>query len=463
LDVLIVILALAFLVFMAYRGFSVILFAPLAALLAVLCTSPALVLPFYSGVFMDKLAAFVKLYFPMFLLGSVFGKLIELSGFADSLVRGILRLVGPRRAILSVILVCAVLTYGGVSLFVVVFAVYPFAAELYRKAEIPKRLLPATIALGAFTFTMDALPGTPQVQNLIPTAFFHTDAWAAPRMGIVASLFIFGSGLAYLEWRLRVARRAGEGYGTGHINEPVPVADASVPPALLAVIPLVIVGVLNLLLAAWIRGAYGQSFPLGRFAPGVEPLEIDRYRAVWSVEGALLAAILFVLPFAMRRSRATISGGLNAAVSGAMLAAMNVASEYGFGGVIAILPGFHAVQTAMGKAISNPLLNIAATTNVLAAVTGSSSGGLSITLGALGHQYLETARAAGIPLQVVHRVATMASGGMDTLPHNGAIITLLAITGLTHRQAYKDIFAMTGIKVAAVFVGLGFYLLSGSY
>ena len=193
-DFLIVLSSLLLLMLAAYRGYSVILFAPLCALLAVFLSSPADVLPMFSGVFMDRMAEFVKLYFPMFLLGAVFGKLIELSGFAHSIVRAIW-LVGPNKAILSVVLVCAVLTYGGVSLFVVVFAVYPFAAELYRKAAIPKRLLPATIALGAFTFTMDALPGSPQVQNLIPTTFFHTDAWAAPLLGIVGSLFILGAGV----------------------------------------------------------------------------------------------------------------------------------------------------------------------------------------------------------------------------------------------------------------------------
>ncbi|MGH8734221.1 MAG: GntP family permease, partial [Burkholderiales bacterium] len=174
----IVLLALALLMFVAYRGFSVILFAPICALLAVLFTDPALVAPVFSGVFMDKMVVFIKNYLPVFLLGAVFGKLIELSGFARSIVTAVIGLVGRSNAMLSIVLVCALLTYGGVSLFVVVFAVYPFAAEMFRQGGIPKRLIPATIALGAFTFTMDALPGTPQIQNIIPTTFFKTDTWA---------------------------------------------------------------------------------------------------------------------------------------------------------------------------------------------------------------------------------------------------------------------------------------------
>ena len=177
----IVLLALVLLMLAAYRGYSVILFAPVAALLAVLLTDPAAVPSVFTGLFMERMVGFLKLYFPVFLLGAVFGKLIELSGFSQSIAAAVIRLIGQQRAILAIVMVCALLTYGGVSLFVVVFAVYPFAAEMFRRANIPKRLIPGTIALGAFTFTMDALPGTPQIQNIIPTTFFGTNTWAAPR------------------------------------------------------------------------------------------------------------------------------------------------------------------------------------------------------------------------------------------------------------------------------------------
>src|SRR3954463_16432210 len=202
---LIAIAALVLLMFVAYRGFSVILFAPIAAMLAVLLTDPAAVPPMFSGVFMDKMVGFVKNYFPVFLLGAVFGKVIELSGFSKSIVAAVIRFVGRERAMLSIVLVCALLTYGGVSLFVVVFAVYPFAAEMFRQGGIPKRLIPGTIALGAFTFTMDSMPGTPQIQNIIPSTFFNTNGWAAPWLGVVGSIFILVMGLMYLGWRRRRA------------------------------------------------------------------------------------------------------------------------------------------------------------------------------------------------------------------------------------------------------------------
>ena len=219
---LIVLASLCFLMFVAYRGYSVILFAPVAAMGAVLLTDASLVAPMFTGLFMDKMVVFVKLYFPVFLLGAVFGKVIELSGFSKSIVAAVIKLIGPSRAMLAIVLVCGILTYGGVSLFVVVFAVYPFAAEMFRQGGIPKRLIPGTIALGAFTFTMDSIPGTPQIQNIIPTTFFKTDIYAAPVLGTLGGLFILIVGLAYLEWNRRKALAAQEGYGTDLINEPAP-------------------------------------------------------------------------------------------------------------------------------------------------------------------------------------------------------------------------------------------------
>jgi H+/gluconate symporter-like permease len=458
-----VLAALCFLMFAAYRGYSVILFAPIAALGAVLLTEPALVAPMFTGLFMDRMVGFLKLYFPVFMLGAVFGKLIELSGFSKSIVAATIGLVGRSRAILSIVLVCALLTYGGVSLFVVVFAVYPFAAELFRASDIPKRLIPGTIALGAFTFTMDSLPGTPQIQNIIPTAFFGTDTWAAPWLGTIGGIFILVVGLGYLDWRRRKAAAAGEGYGSNLVNEPEPFDATRLPHPLIALLPLVLVGVCNKLFTDWIPHLYGetQSFlpsVVGSARPVVQ--EVSKVAAIWAVEGALLAGILCVLVFAWRAVMGRLAAGTQAAVGGALLASMNTASEYGFGAVIAALPGFKLVADAL-HTIPNPLVNEAVTVTALAGITGSASGGMSIALGAMAETFIHNANAAGIPMEVLHRVAAMASGGMDTLPHNGAVITLLAVTGLTHRQSYKDIFAITVIKTLAVAVVITAYYLLG--
>jgi H+/gluconate symporter-like permease len=462
---LIVLAALCFLMLMAYRGHSVILFAPIAALGAVLLTDPSLVAPMFTGLFMDKMVGFLKLYFPVFLLGAVFGKVIELSGFSKAIVAATIRVVGAQRAILSIVLVCALLTYGGVSLFVVVFAVYPFAAELFRQADIPKRLIPGTIALGAFTFTMDALPGTPQIQNIIPSSFFGTDGWAAPWLGTIGAVAILIAGLSYLDWRRRAAAHRGEGYGDAAalVNEPAAFAGGRLANPVIAILPLVLVGVANKLLTVWIPQAYGASHSfvpavVGNPAPVVQ--EISKVTAIWAVEGALLLGIIAVLAFAWKPVITSFAEGSKSAIGGALLAGMNTASEYGFGAVIAALPGFLVVANAL-SAIPNPLINEAVTVTALAGITGSASGGMSIALAAMAETFIANANAAGIPMEVLHRVAAMASGGMDTLPHNGAVITLLAVTGLSHRQSYKDIFAITLIKTSAVFVVIGVFYATG--
>ncbi len=460
---LIVLASLCFLMFVAYRGYSVILFAPVAAMGAVLLTDPSMVAPMFTGLFMDKMVVFVKLYFPVFLLGAVFGKVIELSGFSKAIVAAVIKLIGPSRAMLAIVLVCGILTYGGVSLFVVVFAVYPFAAEMFKQGGIPKRLIPGTIALGAFTFTMDSLPGTPQIQNIIPTTFFKTDIYAAPILGTLGGLFILVVGLSYLEWCRRQAALANEGYGTDLINEPAPYENEKLAHPMIAILPLVLVGVMNKVFTMVIPSIYGTSVSfspavIGKVAPVVQ--QTKAIMAIWAVEGALLVGIATVFVFAGRVVIKNFADGSKNAISGALLATMNTASEYGFGAVIAALPGFLVVAQALGS-IPNPLVNEAVTVTALAGITGSASGGMSIALAAMADTFIANAQAAGIPLEVFHRVASMASGGMDTLPHNGAVITLLAVTGLTHRQSYKDIFAITIIKTVAVFFIIALYYMTG--
>ncbi len=453
--------ALFFLMFVAYRGFSVIHFAPIAALLAVLLTSPHSVLPVYSNMFMESMVVFVKNYFPVFMLGAIFGKLIEISGFAKSIVHSVVKLLGPSRAMLSIVAVCALLTYGGVSLFVVVFAVYPFAVELFREVNIPKRLIPATIAMGAFTFTMDSLPGTPQIQNIIPTTFFKTNAFAAPILGSLGALFILIVGMTFLDWRRRAAAKAGEGYGTGHLNEPEPIELTHLCNPFIAISPLFVVGIMNMVITRWvIPHFYGDSTTI-QLTSVAKPIVVPvaKMVGIWSVEAALVLGILTVVIFGWKKVSEKFAESTKSAIGGALLASLNTASEYGFGSVIAALPGFLLIRDALGH-VPNPLVKEAVSVNVLAGITGSASGGMSIALAAMSDQFIAAANAAHIPMEVLHRVAAMASGGMDTLPHNGAVITLLAVTGLTHKQSYKDIFAITCIKTSAVFVVITLFYLT---
>jgi H+/gluconate symporter-like permease len=339
--------------------------------------------------------------------------------------------------------------------------VYPFAASLFKESNIPKRLIPGAIALGSFTFTMDALPGTPQIQNVIPTSFFGTNIYAAPTLGILGAIFVLTLGLLYLNWRKNKAQAAGEGYGEGHSNEPELAEDTRLPHPALAIVPLVVVFTVNMLMNKIIPGIYGKSYEFASAGKTLSIIDISKVQGIWSIEIGLLVGIVITLAIGFGKVKEGIKNGLVASVGGSMLATMNTASEYGFGGVIASLAGFGAIKNVIGQAFSNPLVNEAVSVNVLAGITGSASGGMSIALAAMGKQYLEAAQAAGISPEVLHRVASMASGGMDTLPHNGAVITLLAVTGLTHKQSYIDIFAITILKTLAVFVVIAIYSLTG--
>ncbi|KEF39635.1 H+/gluconate symporter family protein [Schinkia azotoformans MEV2011] len=476
-DLIIILAALGLLIFVAYRGFSVIIFAPICALLAVFLTEPSYVLPFFSNIFMEKMVGFVKLYFPVFLLGAIFGKVIEMTGIAERIAKVIVRFIGAKQAILTVVLMGAILTYSGVSLFVVVFAIYPFAAQLFREANIPKRLMPATIAFSAFTFSMDAIPGSPQIQNVIPTSFFNTTIYAAPALGMVGAGFIFVSGMVYLESRRRKAAANGEGYygkGENAISEIAATSEmASLPAAEIskgkinakdwfAFLSLVLVGVMNKFFTTYIPKWYENGFDFAKMGlDSFGTVNMNQYLSIWSVVLALLIGVLTAIALNFNAVKTNFRESMNAGISGALLATMNTASEFGFGGIIAALPGFTIVQNSLSATFTNPLVNGAVTTNVLAGITGSGSGGISITLGVMAEKYVEAANAFNIPLEVMHRVMSMAAGGMDTLPHNGAVITLLLVCGLTHRQAYKDIFAITVIKTLAAFLIIGVYMITG--
>ena len=473
-DLFVILLALGLLMFTAYKGYSVILFAPLCALLAVFLINPGNVLPFYSGVFMPKMVGFIQSYFLVFLLGAIFGKVVEMSGIAESIAKTIVRLIGAKQAMLTVILLGAILTYSGVSLFVAVFAIYPFANQLFRQANIPKRLIPGTIALGAFTFTMDALPGTPQIQNVIPISFFGTDIYAAPVLGIIGAIIVLAAGLSYLEWRKRSAMKAGEGYygfadetasaleatvthENGNESAPDLSSNGTIARRILAFVPLILVAVMNKYLTTAIPAWYPNGFDFAALGLAEYTVDVAKSAAIWAVGLALIVGIITSILYDYKKVTKSLKDGLNTSIGGSLLAVMNTGSEYGFGGVIAALPGFASISSGIGGTFTNPLVNGAVTTSALAGMTGSASGGMGIALSAMAEQYNAAIIAANIPPEVMHRVVAMASGGMDTLPHNGAVITLLAVTGLTHKQSYKDIFAITIIKTLAVFVIIALY------
>lgn len=432
-------LSLILLMYLAYRGINVLILAPALSLLAVTMSGGLPILATYTQVFMGSLGGYVITYFPLFLLGAIFGKVMADSGAARSIAEWIVDRLGADRAVLAVVLSCGVLTYGGVSLFVVAFAVYPIANALFRRADIPKRLLPAAIALGSFTFTMTAFPGTPAIQNAIPMPFFGTNVFAAPLFGLLAGVTMLAGGTMWLNRR---ARRAGaEGYG----DHPATAADATLPedadlpPFALAVLPVVSVIVLNAVLTWFVFPTMAADYLA---QPEYGGTDLSAVAGIWAIIVSLVVSILLAIGLNWRRFT-DLRESVNAGTMGSLLPIFNTASEVGYGAVIASLPAFALIRdVVLGLFPGNPVASLAVAVNVLAGITGSASGGMSIALNTLGEQFAAMGQAQGISMELMHRVTALSSGGFDALPHNGAVITLLAITGLTHKKSYADIFVV---------------------
>jgi H+/gluconate symporter-like permease len=451
-----IVLSLGLLMWLAYRGISVLVLAPVLALLAVLIDGDLPLLAVYTQVFMTALGGFVVKYFPLFLLGALFGRLTSDSGAADTIARSIVSALGAHRALPAVVLACAVLTYGGVSLFVVAFAAYPVASTLFRQAGIPKRLIPGAIALGAATFTMTALPGAPSIQNAMPMPYFGTDLFAAPAMGLLASVLMLAGGLAWLARRQRTAKIRGEAYEAHSVDNATAVDVASRPTLVVALVPLLLVVVGNLAFARVVIPAMDTSYLA---EPRFGGVTVDDVRGIWALIAALTLAIGATVGLHWRRWH-SLAGSINGGTQSALLPIFNTASEVGYGTVIATLGAFALIRDqVLGLWPDAPLVSASIAVNVMAGITGSASGGLGIALAALGGTYLDLARAADVSPETLHRVVVIASGGVDSLPHNGAVITLLGICGLTHRESYLDIFVVT---VGVPLCTLGLVLVAGA-
>ena len=441
LGILGILVSLLLLIVLAYRGWNVILIAPICALVALLLGDfDAPILATYTQVFMPALGNYLIKFFPLFLLGAVFGKLMDDSGCARTIAHRIVEWTGKERAIIAIILACGVLTYGGVSLFVVAFAVFPVAIQMFREGNLPKRLIPATIALGSFTFTMSALPGSPAIQNAIPMPYFHTDAFAAPGLGLIAGVLMFACGSLWLMLRARRARAAGEGFG----DEAPAVGTASpaamplgeMPSFAVAITPVILVLAINFIFSKYVIGDLDTAYLA---TPKYGKTTVSAVGGTWAIIVAMVTACVVLIALTWRRFQ-NVRQSLNEGALGSMLPILNVGSEVAYGGVIASLAAFAIIKDWLMGLTDNPVVGLAIIVNVLAGITGSASGGMSIALQAVGQQYLELAQAAGLSPQILHRVAALASGGLDALPHNGAVITLLAICGLNHKQSYFDIF-----------------------
>lgn len=407
-----IILSLIFIVTLALRGWHIIIIAPLAVVLLSIFSNMN-IMESLTGPYMKGFINYAGRFYLIFLAGSLFGKFMEDGQAARSLAGGILKLIGtesPYRMLLSISIVAIALTYGGVSVFVVIFAVIPIARPLFKQLNVPWHIFMAAFVFGAVTITMTMLPGTPQIQNIMPTKYMASSPTAAPIVGLVGALIVTLFNLVYFRYILKKAKERGEVY-----EEPAPgllgagiAASGPMPNVWLSLIPLVVVLVL---------------------------LNVDmpyiKKDVVLALAGGIAACMILFWKY-----YANIIDTMNKGAVNTVIPIVNTCADVGYGMAVSATTGFKVVSAWLLDLPMHPIISLSIATNIMAAITGSASGGLGIILETLAPKYL----ALGLDPNLIHRIASMSSGAFDAMPHNGFVITALAISGLFHANAYKHFF-----------------------
>ncbi len=407
-------LGLVLLIILTIRGMNLFIAAPLCALIVAITNH----IPLFSGdsnfvtLYMSGFSGFIAAWFFMFLLGAIFGKFMEDTGAADSLARWIVDKLGFKHAVLAVVLACAILTYGGVSLFVVAFSVYPMALSLFKDANLPRRFIPATLAFGSVTFTMTSA-GSPEIQNWIPIKYLGTSPFAAWEVSLVVAIFMACFGYWWLKRMIGKAVANGERFEARDHDPDIPERDYPNPAT--GLIPLLVV----LLLSFFLHDAIAQYALIVALGGGVLTLMLVNYKHFQNLPGAI-----------------------NLGTTGALVAIGNTAAVVGFGSIAKNTDAFMNTVDLMTQIPGNELIGAAIAVSVIAGLTGSASGGQAIVLPLVAPHYLDQ----GVEPEELHRIVSISSGALDSLPHNGYVVTTIrAICHETHQAAYGPVAALTVI------------------
>lgn len=426
-----IVVSLVFIITLALRGWHIIILAPLAAIIAALFSNLN-VLETLTGPYMTGFTNYARRFYLIFLMGTLFGKFMEDSGAARSIAHAILKLIGggadkPLRVLVAFALVPMALTYGGVSLFVVIFTVLPIARHLWQEADIPWHLFMLSFVFGAASMTMTMLPGTPQIQNIMPTKYMSSTPASAPVLGLMGAFVVFALNVLYMRYCVRKYKREGEHYVPPPGGVSTTTVDRGTPHPGLSLVPMAAVLVfLN-----------------------VPAVKVDVIYALGI--GILVTMLLFWSRFDNLVDTIT-RGAANTVVP-----IVNTCADVGYGMAISTTAGFRVVSAWLLTLPMHPIVSLSIATNIMAAITGSASGGMGIVLETLAPKYL----ALGLSPHLVHRIVVMSAGCFDAMPHNGAVITMLAVAGLTHRQAYKHIFVghvLATLAALLVVIPLGILL-----
>jgi len=414
---------LILLIYLTMRGLNLFIVAPLCALFVAVLSG----LPLFPqlagegeanliGNYMTGFASFIQSWYLMFLLGAIFGKVMEDSGAADSVSKWIVEKIGLKHAALAVVIACAVLTYGGVSLFVVAFSVYPMAVSLFKQANLPRRFIPAALAFGSVTFTMTTA-GSPEIQNWIPIEYLQTSPYAGWEVSIIVAVFMALFGYWWLKRMIAKAVERGEGF-VSREGDPDIDGNKKLPHPVAGLVPLLVVLVISFVF----HDSLKQS------------------ALIIALLGGVIAAYLL-----NRRFFKNFGGALSDGTLGALIALGNTAAVVGFGGVAKAVPAFQVAVETMTGIPGSPLIGGAVAVSVIAGITGSASGGQAIALPIIAPHYLDM----GVNPEALHRVVSISSGALDSLPHNGYVVTTIrAICGETHHDAYNAVGALTVIVPA---------------
>lgn len=426
---------LALLIYLTMKGMNLLVAGPLCALFVAVFSG----LPLFPqlvgegeanlvGNYMSGFSGFIASWYLMFLLGAIFGKVMEDSGAADSVSQWIVSKLGMKRAVLAIVIACAVLTYGGVSLFVVAFSVYPMAVSLFRQADLPRRFIPAALAFGSVTFTMTSA-GSPEIQNWIPIEYLGTSPYAGWEVSAIVAVFMMVFGYWWLGRMIKKAVSRGEKF-IARENDPVN-ENKALPSPISGVIPLLVVLIISFI--------FHDS--------------LQQSALIIALLGGVIATFLLNRTYFKSFWDAVSEGTL-----GALLALGNTAAVVGFGGVAKAVPAFETAVNAMTSIPGSPLIGGAIAVSVIAGMTGSASGGQAIALPLLAPHYIDM----GVNTEALHRVVSISSGALDSLPHNGYVVTTVrAICGESHQDAYNPVGALTvivpllGVILAIVLFSLG--------
>ncbi|MDW0117233.1 GntP family permease [Sporosarcina thermotolerans] len=432
-----ILIAIALIVILAMKGFSIVFIAPLAAIVVIVTNGmdffPSLI--GNESSFMTGLSGFLISFFGVFLLGAILAQYIEKSGAAQAIAQKVLSITGTKKpfsVLVAILIISAILTFGGISLFVVLFVVIPLAKPLFKELNIAWNLVVIPIFIGIGTFTMTMLPGTPSIQNVVPTNYLGTTLTAAPLMGIVASLVAIIVGIMYMRYAMKKSIAAG--------NTFAPYEDAKEESlALKENIPSFLVSILPILVLIIIIFA-GSA------------MKVDNIVLIGLGAGILAAAILFH-PF-IPSHKTALSLGANGSITPIFFTAAAVA----FGVVITMAPGFKLISDFILGIPGNPLISLTIASASLGAMTGSSSGGLGIAMEAFAQSYLDM----GVNPDAMHRISAIASSVLTGLPHAGAVLSLFALAGLNHKNSFKYAFISMTLPIffaliVALIMGITLY------